>query len=363
MKLILVLSDLHIGSGHHKGRVNIYDDFREDSRFEQLLHRYSSGRYADAEVHLVLNGDIFDLLKVTVNGTFPEAISERIALMKLEQCLEGHPRVTRALAAFVSHPKRRLTYQPGNHDMEFFFPGVQQMFCRALTGEDTHPRVQFVKEEPSFTLEDGIQFHHGQQFEAIHAFDFKKLFLSRKGGEPILNLPWGSLFVLQVVNRMMQERPYLDKVMPFWPLFAGGIVFDTQFTLKLIASSVYYYGRARVNPVWWQKRPFEKLSKFLRTELGFFERLDHYAKKMLAGPELNAVFMGHTHCEMVRTYPRNKIYVNTGTWQPMINLKLTNLGQNIALHYGLVEYSRSGERRVSLMRWHGQRPVTEEVIF
>jgi hypothetical protein len=73
--------------------------------------------------------------------------------------------------------------------------------------------------------------------------------------------------------------------------------------------------------------------------------------------------MGHTHCEMVRTYPRDKIYVNTGTWMPMINLRLANLGQNIALHYGLVRYGPSGEPRVSLMRWRGRHSETEEVIF
>ena len=58
MKLVLVLSDLHIGSGHRKGVVNPYDDFREDSRFEQLLAKYTVGKFAEAEIHLILNGDI-----------------------------------------------------------------------------------------------------------------------------------------------------------------------------------------------------------------------------------------------------------------------------------------------------------------
>lgn len=363
MKLVLVLSDLHIGSGHRKGQVNVYDDFREDARFEQLLAKYTQGEHRESEVHLVLNGDIFDLLKVSVNGKFPETITERLALMKVEQCLRGHPQVIKALSALLARPQNRITFQPGNHDMEFFFPGVQRMFCRALTGEDAHPRVRFISDEPFFELEDGIQFHHGHQFEAIHAMDFKKLFISRGVSEPILNLPWGSLFILQVVNKLMLERPYLDKVMPFWPLFAGGIFFDTAFTLKMIGASLYYYSRARLNPVWWHKRPLHKVSKFVRTEFKLFEHLDQFAERILNTPRLKAVFMGHTHCEMVRSYHRNKIYVNTGTWMPMINLKVTNLGQNTALHYGMVEYDASGEPRVSLMRWHGRKAETEEVIF
>ena len=364
MKLALVLSDLHIGGGHRKGQVNLYDDFREDGRLEQLIARYTQGKHEGAEVHLALNGDIFDLLKVPVNGKFPEAITERLALMKLEQCIRGHPRVIKAFSTLLgATPQNRITFQPGNHDMEFFFPGVQRMFCRAVTGEDVHPRLRFITEQPFFDLEDGIQLHHGHQFEVIQAMDWKKLILTRGQREPILNLPWGSLFVLQVVNRLMVERPYLDKVMPFWPLFAGGMVLDTKFTLKLIGYSVLYFARARLNPLWWQKRPFEKVSRFVRTEVRFFEALDVFAKRILQNPRVNAVFMGHTHCEQVRTWPRGKIYVNNGAWMPIVNLNLSNLGQNLALHYGLVRWTGSGPPRVALMKWNGPRPITEEVSF
>ncbi len=359
---VLVLSDLHIGSGQRKGRLNVYDDFREDARLEQLLARYSTGEHEDTAVHLVLNGDIFDLLKVPVNGQFPEKVTERLALTKLEQCLRGHPQVVRALSAFLSRPHNRLTYQPGNHDMEFFFPGVQRMFSQALTGEARHPRVRFNVEAPHFEVEGGIQIHHGHQFEAIHAFDFQRIFLTRGLSEPVLNLPWGSLFILQVVNRFMPERPYLDKVMPFWPLFVGGALFDTRFTARMAAATAYYYARARLDPLWWEKRPFDKLFRFVRTEFKFFERLDLYAERILKNPALRGVFMGHTHVEMVRTFKGDRVYVNTGTWMPMVSFKMPKLGQSTALHYGLVTYDEHGEPRLSLMRWHGVQPATEEVI-
>lgn len=361
-KRILVLSDLHIGTGHRKGQINVFDDFREDARFEQLLERYTTGPHADDEVHLVLNGDIFDFLKVPINGAFPERITERIAQWKLEQCLSGHPRVVKALQAFLAKPQNRISYQPGNHDMEMFFPGVQRQLSRALTGEDGHPRLIFRAEAPWFE-EDGVQFHHGHQFEAIHAMDFKRLFLTRGLSEPILNLPWGSLFILQVVNRYLPERPYLDKVMPFWPLFAGGLLFDTKFTLRMLGTSLYYYGRARLNPVWWEKRPFDKLFRFLRTEFQFFERLDHYAARILKNPNVRGVFMGHTHVEMVRAYRGGKVYVNTGTWMPMVTFNVPNLGQNTALHYGMVRYDPDGAPRLSLHRWQGRRPQSEEVFY
>jgi UDP-2,3-diacylglucosamine pyrophosphatase LpxH len=362
VKLGLVLSDLHIGTGHRKGEINVYDDFREDDRLEQLLQRFSTGSHENDEIHLVLNGDIFDLLKVPVNGKFPDAITERLAITKLEQCLAGHPRLARGLSDFLRNGKNRITYQPGNHDMELFFAGCQRLFCRAVTGQDAHERLSFVPEEPHFTLH-GVQFHHGHQFEAIHAFDFKKLFISRGQREPILNLPWGSLFILHVVNSLVKERPHLDKVMPFWPLFIGGMLFDTRFTSRMIAECLAALVRARINPNWWRKRPFEKVSRFFQNQVGFFENLDGYAHRMLSpSSDLSAVFMGHTHMEMVRSFARGKVYINTGTWMPMINLRLANLGQHLALHYGLIEWPDDGPPRASLHRWHGRRAETEEVI-
>lgn len=353
---------MHLGTGHKKGQLNIYDDFREDERFAQLLGRFSAGKHVDDEVHLILNGDIFDLLKVPVNGKFPEDITERLSLMKLEHCVQGHPLVIRAFTDFLKSEKHKITYQPGNHDMELFFPGVQKLFCKAVTGHETHPRLKFMDQEPFLTLEDGIQIHHGHQFEAIHAFDFRKLFLTRPHREPILNLPWGSLFILQVVNKLVAERPYLDKVMPFWPLFAGGMILDTRFTVRMVSACAVAFGQARLSPKWWSKRPFEKVSKFFSDDIGFFEKLDRHAHKLIVKHSLNAVFMGHTHLEMVRTWPRDKVYVNTGTWMPMVSLNMSNLGQSTRIHYGQIEWRDDGPPRAGLMRWNGQRPETEEVI-
>lgn len=364
MKLGIVISDLHIGTGHRKGAVNIYDDFREDDRLSQLLARFDRPPHLEDEVHLVMNGDIFDLLKVPVNGKFPDAITERLSLLKLEQCISGHPQVIDALRGFLKNPKHRVTYQPGNHDMELFFPGVQKLLCRAVTGEDTHERFGFVGEEPFLALPDGVQIHHGHQFEAIHAFDFKRLFLTRGMREPILNLPWGSLFILHVVNKLVEERPYLDKVMPFWPLFAGGMIFDTRFTVKMVTECAVAFGKARLNPQWWSKRPFEKLTKFLSNDVGFFGGLERHAERMLTRRQgdVNAIIMGHTHQEMVRTWPREKVYLNTGTWLPMTSLHLANLGQSLNLHYGQIQWREDGPPRIALMRWHGQQPQVEEVI-
>lgn len=181
MRRALVLSDLHLGTGHQRGRVNIYDDFKEDDRLTQLLERYTGS-------HLVLNGDIFDLLKVPVMGQFPDEISPRLAGIKLFKCLKGHPKVIDALGKFLQHERSQITYLPGNHDMELIFPGPQALFTRFVTGQESHPKVRFITERSHFEL-DGVQFHHGHQFEALHAFDWGQLTLKSTNQEQVLNLP------------------------------------------------------------------------------------------------------------------------------------------------------------------------------
>ena len=69
--------------------------------------------------------------------------------MKLEQCLQGHPRVVKALSALSPEPQNRITYQPGNHDMEFVFPGSARCSAAPSPGEDTHPRIRFITDSPT----------------------------------------------------------------------------------------------------------------------------------------------------------------------------------------------------------------------
>jgi UDP-2,3-diacylglucosamine pyrophosphatase LpxH len=358
----IVISDLHIGDGHTKGRVNVFDDFHDDDLFAQMLGRLNQ-QFAEDDLELIINGDFFDLLKVPVNGLFPEAITESIAALKAELCLRGHPKVVEALRAFIRPKHRRITCLPGNHDMELMFPAVRRLFCKTATGAETDERMHFIVERDHYRLEGGVEIHHGHQFEAMNAFDFRQLILERGLPEPILNLPWGSLFILQVLNKYKEERPYLDRVKPFWPLVVGGLALDTRFTLRAGADTIYCFLRARTSPLWRRRRPFTKLGKFLMNELNFFEKHEKTAVRLFkSDPSLRALIMGHTHTEMVRTYGRGeRIYINTGTWMSMVNISLENLGQGTGRHYALIRYGERGEPRVSLMRWLGKRGQHEEV--
>ena len=40
------------------------------------------------------------------------------------------------------------------------------------------------------------------QFEAMQYHNFREQFLTNNGSEPILNMPWGSIFVMKVITRL-----------------------------------------------------------------------------------------------------------------------------------------------------------------
>jgi len=103
MKLVrLVLSDLHLGTGSRPGELNVFEDFHYDDAFAELLAHYDAEAGDDGEVELILNGDIFDLLKVKVGGVWPTEITDEIATEKLRQCPDGHPRCVHALKGFLA---------------------------------------------------------------------------------------------------------------------------------------------------------------------------------------------------------------------------------------------------------------------
>ena len=162
MKLYrLVLSDLHLGTGIRRGQLNPLEDFFHDDRFVELLAHYDEvASAADGCVELILNGDIFDLLKVKIANEWPTEVTEEIAVAKLQQCLDGHPKFVQALKEFLQKPSNRITYLPGNHDLDMWFPAAQELFSRYLAPGDAAERVRFVTSSDTYYLPEGIQIRH-----------------------------------------------------------------------------------------------------------------------------------------------------------------------------------------------------------
>ena len=76
----LVLSDLHLGTGTRRGQLNPLEDFFHDDRLVERLAYYDELAGPDGSIEHILNGDIFDLMKVKIANQWPTEVSEEIAV-------------------------------------------------------------------------------------------------------------------------------------------------------------------------------------------------------------------------------------------------------------------------------------------
>jgi UDP-2,3-diacylglucosamine pyrophosphatase LpxH len=335
---------------------NPHEDFFFDQEFCDFLEFFSTGFYGDGcEVQLILNGDVLDFLNVPVNGDFPDYITSEIAVERFKAICAGHPEVIRALQMFVRNPGKSILYNVGNHDMEFFFPSVREEFCRVIGGENWTPDKVCVNAEKEFLEFDDIQIHHGNQFEAVHSANYETPFLTENLPEPILYLPWGSVYVIKIINRLKLEVDHIDKVKPAKLFMLFGLFVHPIVIIKLFLFSMFYFLNTRFvyNPK--RRATIANTLAIMKEEITPFYGLEDDARLILdQNPHIHTVIFGHTHGAMQRYYPDGKSYINTGTWTRMINLDFRNLGQSTKLTFALIQYGEDGKSRATLEEWLGR---------
>jgi UDP-2,3-diacylglucosamine pyrophosphatase LpxH len=375
MKLLrVVLSDLHLGTGVRPGEPNAFEDFRHDEDFESLLAHYDACVGA-GELELVLNGDIFDLLKVKIGGRWPTEVTDAVACEKLRQCLDGHPRFVRALRSLMARERRRIVFIPGNHDLDMWLPGPQELFRRYVAPGAPPERIHFVTQSDTYYLPDGIQIRHGHQLERIHRVDYRRMVRRKPDGTDVLDLPWGTLWILEVMNPAKELRSFVDRIQPLGRFLLGAVLFDTRFLLQFLWRSSYYFLRWRVfHRRAWHERiaRLPDLPRMLREDilaLGGYDAAALRELRRLRG--VRTLILGHSHGPRFLQLAGGKLLVNTGTWMKMINLDVQHLGQDSGLTYCTIEYGRGedgeeltdGKPRVQLKRWYGRQRPYEVVPY
>lgn len=307
---VVIASDLHMSAGRGlDGNYSGTEDFFADAGFVRFIRSLGGG---ERKAVLVINGDFVDFLRVIA---FPEArhefaawlaILERIgmttagkagmapgkdasasltvedlvrsiddkereyglkthaykSIWKVSAVMEGHPEVFAILAEWLEQGNS-LVVVKGNHDLEWFWPGVRnylrlaladriQALCPDSAGLDVVlrtrvlPSVHFV--DDSITLDGAFHIEHGHKLDKY----------STIVGEPVLpnglelNLPFGSFFNRYLLNRIELVYPYVNNVRPrtnllpmlFKKDFALGlrVLFQqVPFMLKVIPKKYYRY--------------------------------------------------------------------------------------------------------------------------
>ncbi|MGB9598920.1 MAG: metallophosphoesterase [Myxococcota bacterium] len=207
MKYIIV-SDLHLSTEE------LLDDFYSDEEFSQMLSLITK----EEPTTLILNGDTIDFLQSS-----PEEIKDTIsppdllystpesAAMILRRVYQRHKLFFEALTDFLKKPENRLIVLKGNHDAEFAYESVRNLFCEII-GLEYKDRILF-PEYGYYIEEKGVYVEHGNQYDKLNSFsNFQSPFADSKRRH--IELPFGSILVKVLWNRLEKSFPFIDKIRP-----------------------------------------------------------------------------------------------------------------------------------------------------
>ncbi len=355
--LKLVISDLHLGVGRtlENGQLNQLEEFYFDEKFSEFLHYYTNGKYADHDVELILNGDIFNFLQIDYRGHYLTVITESICLDILQRIVVGHPIFFKALREFAAKPGNSITYVVGNHDQAMLWPGT-----RALLNEALGTTIRFKNIVYFF---DGVHIEHGHMHEAANRFDPRKFFLKKNLAEPILNLPFGSHFFVEFVLKIKHKYPHVDKIRPFDRMIRWALFNETLFTIANLFHLAFYFMKSILTNDPRRMFPFSRIVRVL-AESAVFPDLSEAARRILQDERVHTVCFGHSHVYQYRQFSENREYFNTGTWTDLTSLDISSLGKITKLIYVVFEYSEDGTRpRGRLKQWHGYHRIEEDVAI
>jgi UDP-2,3-diacylglucosamine pyrophosphatase LpxH len=355
--LRLVVSDFHLGSGRWLpcGRANCLEDFAFDEEFADFLEFHSSGEFEDRPVELVLNGDILNLLQMEDHGVHSHLHTERFVCRALQRIIDGHRIFFDALSRFAASPKRRIVYVIGNHDAGLLWPAPRKLFERRVGVE-----VVF---HPVYYRFHGVHVEHGHQHEELSRMDMERPFITQGLPEPVLNLPWGSLFVAVMLSRIKVERPHVDKVRPFSGFLRYVLLHDTFWSIGAVLRIAWFAWETVMFRSRYHIRSGLRASWRMFRELTVYPDFDHAAESILAAdPSLRLVVFGHTHVLRHRRFEDGREYVNEGSWNEATHLELGDFGTQVRLTYAHVVCSGMAPR-VSLKRWRGRWRPDPDVVF
>ena len=179
MRHTLVLSDLHLWQvTDHEDMWMRYRHrrFSPDAQLAELLGRIYA-EIGDAELELILNGDIFDFdIPPVVDGHAVPAPSPRTAteaVHRLAAILDDHELFLITLSGVLARGGR-VVLIAGNHDIQLGFPEVQTYLRQRLTRtlRRQFPYTDFTQRRPLLLFRSwyyqtacGVHIEHGNQYD------------------------------------------------------------------------------------------------------------------------------------------------------------------------------------------------------
>lgn len=243
-RTILVVSDLHLSAGIDP-RTRRYDpreNFVAGRAFRRFIDYHLPSQPGDAL--LILNGDIFDFLRVirvprsvkdfsewsaALKAVDREYPPDRLTLTvsrwerwfglrtndfktiwKLDRIARGHQSFFAALARWL-RAGGSIAFIKGNHDVELYWPLVQLGIRRHIARHDEKaPGEDRIEFHQDWLGVHNVYIEHGHQFEPVTRVSGT----ATLPGDREIRLPLGSLINRYIINKLEGIDPFLDNIKP-----------------------------------------------------------------------------------------------------------------------------------------------------
>lgn len=361
-KSVIVISDLHLGAGEYVGQMRNYlEAFHHDEELIDFLNYYSTGDYQNREVDLIINGDFVDLLAVPFVEFFDDDFwCEDAALAKLEMIISAHKEIFDAIGEFLEKKNKRVYYILGNHDAEMIFPSLRQRMKEALPEKVRDLFSITSNESGEFSPVAGIVIKHGHEYEKAHQFRPSKSLLSDENGKKYFLPPWGSYFVIRVLNKYKEIRPHVDAVKPIKRFLINGFIYDTFFTVRFLIAIISYFFMVRFVHYFWLDKNLKRLWENIKSEIELFHDYETLVQDFLEErTDIVALIVGHTHNPAMRSFADGTTFINTGTWTRVWNLGFGKRVNGVQLCFAQIDVKESDDKQTSvhssLYVWQGRR--------
>jgi len=339
-KTVLVISDLHLGAGPFvDGRKNFLEDFYFDDELVEFLYYYSSGAYSEREVELIINGDLFDFLAVPFIRYFDDEYwSEKAALEKLKMMIDAHPSVFVAFSKFLSIKGKRIVYIIGNHDAEMLFKGLQKYLLNQFPEYCREHFIIRVDNSVAYNPIEAVAVIHGHEYEFANVFDSEINVIKDNQGHEYFVPPWGSYYVVRVINRFKGERRYVHAVKPVKHFIIHGLIYDPLFTLRFLFATFFYFFMVRFLHLWRQTKNLKSISNYLKKELAVFRDYETLTQDyFVEHPNIKTLIVGHSHMPCFTEYADGPVFINTGTWTHTHRLGFADRNDGVMLTYAQID--------------------------
>ena len=435
-RFLIILSDLHLSEGWDPdtGLLSRREDFFFDTTLERFLSKQAQfAERTGCRFRLIFAGDLVDFQQLMStpggkNGSYRAShrwghcfsfgkdekrrhrclglsTSPDHTVWKLEQIFDGHRVFFKALSDFLARG-HELVILPGNHDIEWIIPEVQEAFIKIVSSltpdEPTQSVSRRIVFNPWFYYEPNLIYvEHGNQYDHLDSFDYLLCPFLPRG---LIDLTAGCFFVRYLFNHVEFTWPFADNIKPpsrfiLWAL-------RQREGLRYVPEYLRFFNeicKKRRLPKGWKRKQglhhdqcLEQLSSTTEIPLAILKKLKDFwelsalhnfgrwklfrafvrgtpssralekkaysIQKLLNVPYL--VF-GHTHEAHRKLFSRGERraeYFNSGTWTKVFTKSMEERLLKEESEFVYVQLDRD-ERKIEFLRWRDDLNGGEPVLL